>query len=100
MLYEYLVYEGFHQKTVMKISRICDCSRSLVDYSLRREFYFITSCHVYLLLQLECTHQTLVMFAGHAAAYYCFGRLLYTFVQGWDDYEKVKAFNLIQTIAK
>jgi hypothetical protein len=40
------------------------------------------------------------MFAGHTSAYSCFGRLLFAFVQGWEDYEKVKAFNLIQTIAK
>ena len=51
-------------------------------------------------LQLEPIHTTISEFAGSAMAYKCFGRLLTTFVAGWEDYEKARAYCLVQSISR
>lgn len=51
-------------------------------------------------MQLDSTHHSLALFAGHSSAYNCFGRLFFAFIRGWEDQEKIKAYHLVQTIAK
>ena len=95
--------------------RMCICmgregSGGALMFTYVHKLYMHTHMHAYsqyvhvtmtqCLLQLEHTHQALIMFAGHSSAYFCFGRLLFAFVRGWEDYEKIKAYNLILTIAK
>lgn len=50
--------------------------------------------------QLEPTHTAISEFCGTTMAYECFGRLLTVYVAGWEDYEKARAYCLIQSISR
>jgi hypothetical protein len=49
---------------------------------------------------LEPTHNLICDCEGAAVAYECFGELFSAFVRGWDEKEKSKAYNLVQTISR
>ena len=51
-------------------------------------------------LQLDCTYQALVELLGHSAAYFSCGRLFFTFIRGWPNADKIKAYNMVQSLAK
>ena len=60
---------------------------------------YSTVCYC-MCIQMKHTHQALVMFSGHSAAYYCFGRLLFAFIRGWEEQDKEEVFTLIQAVVK
>ena len=52
------------------------------------------------ILQLEFTHNLISHCEGAAIAYKCFGELFSSFVKGWDEKEKSKAYSLVQTTSR
>lgn len=52
------------------------------------------------LTQLEPIHTTVSELAGTAVAYTCFGQLFFAYTSSWNDYEKTRAYCLVQAIAR
>lgn len=51
-------------------------------------------------LQLKPIHSRICEFKGTCTSYQCFGELLNSYVAGWDEYKKIRAYSLVTSVAK
>ncbi len=86
----------------MSLLLIISCRNLILgsEYSEYSEYALFLLLHLIILSQLDSKYHSIVLSDGHSMAYFCFGHLLFAFISGWSERDKVKAYNLVQNMAK